>query len=172
MISFAWRPLDIFLKNVQKMKISKIFKFTVFTIFFLFKSMKSTKNPQNSILCTLLHNLHTKHRKRQQLFELAYKLKYYALLFFGEYICYEEIYLMVYKNFLSQHEVKCLERLVLKGEIKYYDSSGIIDQKQAILAKKSKTRSQCHWPWSLCPKSPSARGLVACLPDRLLFKST
>ena len=25
---------------------------------------------------------------------------------------------------------------------------------------------------SLCPKSPSARGLVACLPVRLLFKST
>ena len=24
---------------------------------------------------------------------------------------------------------------------------------------------------SLCPKSPSARGFVACLPDRLLFKS-
>ena len=26
--------------------------------------------------------------------------------------------------------------------------------------------------YSLCPKSPSARGLVACLPVRLLFKST
>ena len=25
---------------------------------------------------------------------------------------------------------------------------------------------------TLCPKSPSARGLVACLPVRLLFKST
>ena len=26
--------------------------------------------------------------------------------------------------------------------------------------------------YTLCPKSPSARGLVACLPVRLLFKST
>ena len=25
---------------------------------------------------------------------------------------------------------------------------------------------------TLCPKSPSVRGLVACLPVRLLFKST
>ena len=29
-----------------------------------------------------------------------------------------------------------------------------------------------RWLPTLCPKSPSARGLVACLPVRLLFKST
>ena len=48
--------------------------------------MKSTKNPQNSILCTLSQNLYTKQRQQQQLFELAHKLKYHALLFLEEYI--------------------------------------------------------------------------------------
>ena len=75
----AWRLLDIFEKCTENENLQ--FSNLRFLRFFLFKSMKSTKNPQNSILCTPWHNLYTKHRKWQQLFELAYKLKYYVLLF-------------------------------------------------------------------------------------------
>ena len=72
-------------------KMYRKWQFTIFQVygfydFFLFKIMKSTKNPQNSILCTLWYNLYTKHRLRQQLFELAYNLKYYALLFWRVYV--------------------------------------------------------------------------------------
>ena len=76
-----------FWKMYRKWKIPN-FQIYGFYDFFLFKSLKSTKNPQNSILCTLWNNLYTKHRERQQLFEFAYKLKYYALLFFLDSIWY------------------------------------------------------------------------------------
>ena len=69
-----------FWKMYRKWKFPN-FQIYGFYNFFLFKSMESTKNPQNSILCTLWHNLYTKHRYWQHLFELAFKLKYYALLF-------------------------------------------------------------------------------------------
>ena len=73
-----------FWKMYRKWKFPN-FQIYGFYDFFVFKSINSTKNPHNSILCTLWHNLYTKHRKRQQLFEIAYKLKYYAVLFWRVY---------------------------------------------------------------------------------------
>ena len=77
----------LYLKSTRQFgKMLRKWKFTFFQIysfydFLLHKNIKSTRNPQNYNLRTLLYYLYSKQRERQQLFELGYKLKYYALLF-------------------------------------------------------------------------------------------
>ena len=73
-ISFAWRLLDIFEKCTENENY-QIFKFTVLTIF-SFKSMKSTKTPK--MIFFVLYDITL---YKTEVFELAHKLKYYALLF-------------------------------------------------------------------------------------------
>ena len=83
-IIFAWRLLEIFEKCTENEN-SQIFIFTVFTIFFSSKAWNLPKTLK--ILFYVLYDItYITHRERQQLFELAYKLKYYALLFWSVYM--------------------------------------------------------------------------------------
>ena len=51
--------------------------------------------------------------------------------------------------------------------VAFYDAHG--DTEDLFLSYRP---AGCHGENPLCPKSPSARGLVACLPVRLLFKAS